>query len=54
MPEDFDASDSDQPQNYAEAMALADLVWGDHPELKTVGDVKAAWAKKREEMRNAG
>lgn len=36
MPDDL------SPQNQAETEAIADLVWGDHPELKTVGDIREA------------
>lgn len=32
----------DGPQNFDEVVAVVDLLWGDHPELKTVGDVRAA------------
>lgn len=48
----FDPDDPRLPQNYDEITAFMELTWGDHPELKTVGDIRAAWDVKCEEMRS--
>lgn len=47
----FDEDDPDLPQNHDEITTFLDLVFGEHPELKTLGDIKAAWAIRRKEMR---
>lgn len=39
------------PQNYDEIEAVIELVWGDHPELTTKGELLAACQAKILEMR---
>jgi len=39
------------PETAAEMRAVADLIWGDHPELATIGDVRKAMTEKLNAMR---
>lgn len=39
------------PETAAETLVVADLIWGDHPELATIGDVRKAMTEKLNAMR---
>lgn len=41
------------PETAAETRVVADLIWGDHPELATIGDVRKAMTEKLNAMRQA-